>query len=239
MKPISIINKLNEDASVCSDEFKERLRNIFGDNIKDDTEYHGCVIGNTGICIGDTVSNYEGDLVPGLLFYPVESNALIPDIDKGGNLDIMAPDFIRSKDGTEYGDTYSFEGDLSDEEIKDICNELSSKIVHLKKDVRDSKGYGVIDEDNLNEGEKYHYITSANNPDEIGAEYEYNSYSNSEVIDILNELVKYFTQAQEDAKEIIANASHDPGVYDSDVEMCKFCAEKAQEMIDKMNSTWE
>ena len=93
--------------------------------------------------------------------------------------------------------------------------------------------------ENLNENKKYYYITSANNPEDIGAEYEYNSMANTEVIMMLKELVTYFTQAQEDAKEIIANAWQDPGVYDSDIEMCKFCAEKAQEMLDKMNSAWE
>lgn len=93
--------------------------------------------------------------------------------------------------------------------------------------------------ENLNESNKYHYITYANNPEEIGAEYEYNSMANTEVIDMLNELKMYFTQAEADAKEIIANAWQDPGVGRSDIEMCRFCAEKAQEMIDKMNSTWE
>lgn len=238
MKPISIINKLNESADVCSDEFKERLRNIFGNNIKDDTEYGGCIIGNTGIAISNMVDDINGEPTKGVRFYPVDSESLIPDIDKGGILDIMAPRFIKGQDGTEYGDTYSIEGDLSDEEIKDMCNELSSKIVHLKKGVRDNNGYGVIDE-GADSSNKYHYITSANNPDDIGAEYVYNSYSNTEVEDILNELVRYFTQAQKDAKEIIAKATHDPGVYDSDVKMCKFCAEKAQEMLDKMHSTWE
>ena len=91
----------------------------------------------------------------------------------------------------------------------------------------------------LTEGDKYSYITYANNPEKIGAEYEYNSMANTEVIEMLYELKTYFTQAEQDAKEIIATATFDPGVSDSDVEMCKFCAEKAQEMIDKMNSTWE
>ena len=92
---------------------------------------------------------------------------------------------------------------------------------------------------NLTENKKYTYIDSANNYDEIGAEYEYNSMANTEVRDMLEDLKNYFTQAEKDAKEIIANANHDPGVYDKDIEMCKFCAEKAQEMIDKMDSTWE
>lgn len=93
--------------------------------------------------------------------------------------------------------------------------------------------------EDLTEGAKYHYITNANDPASIGAEYEYNSMANTDVIDILQELKMYFNQAEKDAKEIIANATHDPGVYESDIEMCKFCAEKVQEMIDKMNSTWE
>ena len=242
MKPINIIQKLNESADVCSDEFKERLRNIFGSNVSitDNTksEFRGCVIGDTGICINDQDVSPDGQLVDGIVFFVEDYDALIPDIGKGGTLNIMAPRFIKSKNGTEYGDSYSFTGDLSDEEIKDICYELSSKIVHLKDGVRDDQGYGVIDE-GADSSNKYHYITSANNPDEIGAEYEYNSYSNSEVEDILNELKTYFTQAQSDAEEIIAKATHDPGVYDADIEMCKFCAEKVQEMLDKMHSTWE
>ena len=92
---------------------------------------------------------------------------------------------------------------------------------------------------NLNEENKYHYITGANDHEEIGAEYEYNSYSNTEVMYMLEDLVKYFTQAEEDAEHIIANATHDPGVYEKDLEMCRFCAEKAKEMLDKMNSTFE
>lgn len=92
---------------------------------------------------------------------------------------------------------------------------------------------------NLNEKEKYYYITGANNPKETGYEYEYNSVANTDVIDMLNELKRYFTQSEEDVKEIIANANHDPGVGQSDIEMLKFCAEKTQEMLDKINSTWE
>lgn len=92
---------------------------------------------------------------------------------------------------------------------------------------------------NLNEKEKYYYITGANNPEETGYEYEYNSVANTDVIDMLNELKRYFTQSEEDVKEIIANAKHDPGVGQSDIEMLKFCAEKTQEMLDKINSTWE
>lgn len=92
---------------------------------------------------------------------------------------------------------------------------------------------------NLNEGEKYRYITSANNPEETGAEYEYNSMANTEVMEMLNELKTYFTQAEKDVKDIIANATHDPGIYDVDAKMCRFCAEKCQEMLDKMEDTWQ
>lgn len=92
---------------------------------------------------------------------------------------------------------------------------------------------------NLNEEEKYSYITSANNPEDIGAEYEYNSVSNTEVLSIVQELKTFFTQAEQDAKDIIAKATHDPGIYDNDVEMCRFCAEKCQEMLDKMDETWQ
>lgn len=90
----------------------------------------------------------------------------------------------------------------------------------------------------LKEG-NYRYITGANNPEQTGYEYGYNSEANTDVIDMLNELKRYFTQSQIDAKEIIANAMSDPGIGRKDLEMLKFCAEKTQEMIDKMNSTWE
>ena len=95
------------------------------------------------------------------------------------------------------------------------------------------------DKANLKEDNKYHYITYANDPESIGAEYEYNSMANTEVMDMLNELKTYFTQAESDAKDIIATATQDPGVSERDVEMAHFCAAKVQEIIDKMNNTWE
>lgn len=90
----------------------------------------------------------------------------------------------------------------------------------------------------LNESDSYYYIKGANNPEQTGFEYSYNSDANTDVIDMLDELKRYFTQSQVDVKEIIANAIVDPGVSDKDIEMLKFCAEKTQEMIDKINSVW-
>ena len=91
---------------------------------------------------------------------------------------------------------------------------------------------------NLNEGEEYHYIDGANY-EKHGYDNVYNSAANTDVIMILQELKRYFDESTIAAEDIIKNATSDPGVYNADVEMCKFCAEKAQEMINKMDSTWE
>ena len=87
---------------------------------------------------------------------------------------------------------------------------------------------------NLKEGEEYHYIDGANNYDEV-----YNSEANTDVESILNELKRYFDESYVCAENIIKNAYHDPGIYNSDLEMLKFCSQKVDEMLDKMQKTWE
>ena len=81
--------------------------------------------------------------------------------------------------------------------------------------------------------ESYKYITSANNPEEIGAEYEYNKYSFNQVLEILNELNTYFAQALEDANML------DQSTYSADIDTLKFCAEKTQDMLNKINNSGE
>ena len=92
--------------------------------------------------------------------------------------------------------------------------------------------------ENLNEAERYNYIDGANLEDE-GYDCVYNSVANTDVIMILQELKRYFDESAVAAEDIIKNANSDPGVYNSDVEMLKFCSEKVSEMQSKIESTWE
>ena len=91
---------------------------------------------------------------------------------------------------------------------------------------------------NLNEGENYKYIDGANY-EKHGYDMVYNSEANTDVRFIVAELQRYFEESAVAAKDTIANATHDTGIYDNDVEMCNFCAEKCQEMLDKMDETWQ
>lgn len=91
----------------------------------------------------------------------------------------------------------------------------------------------------LNEShEEFDYIDGANYK-KYGYNEIYNSQANTDVMFILQELKTYFDESIVCAEDIIKNANHDPGIYDSDVEMLQFCSEKVTEMINKMNSTWE
>lgn len=93
--------------------------------------------------------------------------------------------------------------------------------------------YESIKNNSLKEAEKYHYITYADNIEEIGAEYEYNSMSAAQVFEILNELKMYFTQAAEDGEKIINFGGTE--ATQSDIDNFNICASKVQEIIDKMN----
>ena len=171
----------------------------------------------------------------------IKSNAIKKEID------LLIKDEEEAIDGYEKSKQTLSKYDISSDEYTKIVKVYDHIIDEEKEHIRELQEllggnnmniYESIKE-TLNEGVKYHYITHANDPASIGAEYEYNSMANTDVMDILHELKMYFNQAEKDAEEIIANATNDPGVYESDIEMCKFCAEKVQEMIDKMNKAWE
>ena len=118
---------------------------------------------------------------------------------------------------------------LADGYCCDKCN--NEKVIPA----RIAQMYGTKNESNLNESKgKYSYITGANEYDEV-----YNSEANTDVHLILNELKRYFDESYVCAEGIIKNANHDPGVYDSDLELLKFSCEKVQELIDKWDSAWK
>ena len=92
--------------------------------------------------------------------------------------------------------------------------------------------------ESLNESEAYTYIDGANY-EKYGYGEVFNSEANTDVNLILRELKRYFDESITCAEEIIRNATHDPGISDKDVEMLKFCSEKTQEMINKIDSVYE
>ena len=81
---------------------------------------------------------------------------------------------------------------------------------------------------------KYYYITDANEVKDYGGVY--NSMANTQVINILDELKRYFNEGYTDAENTIKNAKWDPGIGKEDLELLKYSSEKIQEIIDKWNS---
>lgn len=89
--------------------------------------------------------------------------------------------------------------------------------------------------ENLTEAEAYHYIDSS----EMENSGVYNSMANTDVIMMLKELKRYFEESAEFCTDLLKNATSDPGIGKEDIAMCKFNAEKCQEMLDKMNEAWQ
>ena len=67
MKPIKVIQKLNESEN---NNFKAQLKSVFN-NVKEEPEYSGYEINNSGIAVSDTCINVDGEYVDGFSFYTV------------------------------------------------------------------------------------------------------------------------------------------------------------------------
>ena len=85
----------------------------------------------------------------------------------------------------------------------------------------------------LNEGETYHYITGANEYEDV-----YNSEANTDVLFILKELERYFNESSEFVKNVM---SSDEAIHyqfaSGEAEMLKRAADKASE-IRNMIDAW-
>lgn len=90
--------------------------------------------------------------------------------------------------------------------------------------------------ENLNEGTIYHHISGV---EEHGP---WNFESNTEIIDILDELVRYYSESYALLKEVIADSDRnyrDFQVGPDDVEYVRKLAEKAKELEDLNNEYME
>lgn len=120
-------------------------------------------------------------------------------------------------------DSLDTDGEVDIEALKSKVDEAIASCNVPEEDSDDeasSTEKETIEDCSLQEGNKYKYITYANDPESIGAEYEYNKNSASEVNAILQELKTYFTQASIDG-----NATQE-------ADALKTCASKVQEIID-------
>lgn len=96
-----------------------------------------------------------------------------------------------------------------------------------------NKLYESIKE-NLNEGTKYYYISGV---EEHGP---WNSESNTDIITILDELVRYYSESYALLKEVLADSDRNYREFQigpDDVEYVRKLAEKAKELED-LNSEY-
>lgn len=94
-----------------------------------------------------------------------------------------------------------------------------------------------LNESNLKEdasGKKYRYIDSSE------MDYcVYNSLSNTDVIDILDELKRYFDESAVSIAEVNRNSHHDTGMGNADIEACKLGSKNIQEIKEALEKAWE
>lgn len=98
-----------------------------------------------------------------------------------------------------------------------------------------NKLYESIKE-NLTEGAQYYYISGV---EEHGP---WNSISNTDIIDILDELVRYYNESYALLKEVLADSDRNYREFqisDKDVEYVRRLAEKAKELKDLNNEYME
>ena len=98
-----------------------------------------------------------------------------------------------------------------------------------------NKLYESIKE-NLNEEAKYYYISGV---EEHGP---WNSISNTDIIDILDELVRYYNESYALLKEVLADSDRNYRQFqinETDVEYVRRLAEKAKELKDLNNEYME
>ena len=67
----------------------------------------------------------------------------------------------------------------------------------------------------------------------------YNSLSNTDVIDILDELKRYFDASAVSIAEVNRNSHHDTGMGNADIEACKLGSKNIQEIKEALEKAWE
>ena len=109
----------------------------------------------------------------------------------------------------------------------DRCARNFDEIKHYIEDLKES---AKLEESNNG----YKYIDDSEMDDCI-----YNSMSNTDVIEILTELQRYFDESVVSIEDVNKNATHDTGMSQADIDACKLGSKNIQEIISALEKAWE
>lgn len=85
-----------------------------------------------------------------------------------------------------------------------------------------------------NSSRNYKYIDSSEMDDCV-----YNSLSNTDVIDILDEVQRYFNESAESIKEFNKNALHDTGMSSADIRACELGSRLIDQIKEAFDKAWQ
>lgn len=100
------------------------------------------------------------------------------------------------------------------------------------KTVIKNKNKSSLKEDNSSRN--YKYIDSSEMNDCV-----YNSLSNTDVIDILDEVQRYFNESAESIKEFNKNSYHDTGMSSADIRACELGSKLIDQIKEAFDKAWQ
>lgn len=100
------------------------------------------------------------------------------------------------------------------------------------KTVIENKNKSSLKEDNSSRN--YKYIDSSEMDNCV-----YNSLSNTDVIDILDEVQRYFNESAKSIKEFNKNALHDTGMSSADIRACELGSKLIDQIKEAFDKAWQ